>query len=85
MFETVVDLFLKCRTKEDMIDLLEHHSEYDAASYAEFALNKLRVSNPLIPANCRLTSIEEQKLEEVTTWNEYCDALSLEQLKVVGR
>lgn len=85
MFETVVDLFIKCSTKDDMIHLfLEHHSEYDAVSYAEFALNKLRASNQLIPANCRLTSIEEQKLKEVASWQDYCNALSLDQLKVVG-
>lgn len=84
MFETAADLFFKCTSKDDMIDLLQHHSHYDAVDYAEFALNKLRISNSLIPAHYRLTSIDEQKLKDVTTWYEYCNALTLEQLKVVG-
>lgn len=84
MFETAADLFFKCTSKDDMIDLLQHHSHYDAVDYAEFALNKLRISNSLIPTHYRLTSIDEQKLKDVTTWYEYCNALTLEQLKVVG-
>ncbi len=64
-------------------------SNITPVSDAKLALRKLRPSNPWIDSTCVLRPDQIQLLHEIvemkpSTWDSYCDALSIEQIRCVG-
>lgn len=89
----------ECQTKEDVKSFFGNFRNTDRAppdaepftpkSDAQFALRKLRPSNPFIRASLCLDQDQVSALSRIdeshgNNWDAYCDALSLEQIKCVG-
>lgn len=82
-----------CNTRDDCITYFNINRSSDRTPQldATFALNKLEITNPFVTADVLLSLSQRINLETLCNtpvvdrdWSEYCNILTVKQIKFVG-